>query len=95
MKEDETNRAPDGKGQHSSKRTTGVLSYLVTPIFWVRTSTALEGTGLNLDMLLVLSYDSPEYPRLVVPNFGPPDVHGLQLPEILASRGGGEGFWEL
>ena len=31
----------------------------------------------------------------VVPNFGPPDVLGLQLPEILPSRGGGEGFWEL
>ena len=31
----------------------------------------------------------------VVPNLGPPDVLGLQLPEILASRGSGEGFWEL
>ena len=31
----------------------------------------------------------------VVPNLGPPDVLGLQLPEILASKGGGEGFWEL
>ena len=31
----------------------------------------------------------------VVPNLGPPDVLRLQLPEILASRGGGEGFWEL
>ena len=30
----------------------------------------------------------------VVPNLGPPDVLGLQLPEILASRDG-EGFWEL
>ena len=28
----------------------------------------------------------------VVSNLGPPDVLGLQLPEILASRGGGEGF---
>ena len=33
--------------------------------------------------------------RAVVPNLGTPDVLGLQLPEILASRGGGEGFWEL
>ena len=33
--------------------------------------------------------------RAVVHNLGPPDVLGLQLPEILASRGGGEGFWEL
>ena len=33
--------------------------------------------------------------RSVVPNLGPPDVLGLQLPEILASRDGGEGFWEL
>ena len=30
-----------------------------------------------------------------VPNLGPPDVLGLQLPEILARRGDGEGFWEL
>ena len=29
------------------------------------------------------------------PGLGPPVVLGLQLPEILASRGGGEGFWEL
>ena len=33
--------------------------------------------------------------RTVVPNLGPPDVLGLQLPEILVSRGGGKGFWEL
>ena len=33
--------------------------------------------------------------RAGVSNCGPPDVLGLQLPEILASRGGGEGFWEL
>ena len=33
--------------------------------------------------------------RAVVLNLGPPDVLGLHLPEILASRGGGEGFWEL
>ena len=33
--------------------------------------------------------------RAVVSNLRPPDVLGLQLPEILASRGGGEGFWEL
>ena len=31
----------------------------------------------------------------VVPNLGPPDVLGLQVPEIPASRGGGEGFWEM
>ena len=31
----------------------------------------------------------------VVVNLGPPDLLGLQLPEILASRGDGEGFWEL
>ena len=33
--------------------------------------------------------------KAVVPNLGPPDVLRLQLPEILASTGGGEGFWEL
>ena len=33
--------------------------------------------------------------RPVVPNLGPSDVLRLQLPEILANRGGGEGFWEL
>ena len=32
--------------------------------------------------------------RSVLPNLGSPDVLGLQLPEILAGRGGGEGFWE-
>ena len=31
----------------------------------------------------------------VVPNLGPPDVLGLHLPEILASKASGEGFWEL
>ena len=36
-----------------------------------------------------------KFARAVVPNLGPPDVLGLQLPEILASRGSGEGFWEL
>ena len=30
-----------------------------------------------------------------VPNLGPPGVLGLQCPEILASRGGSEGFWEF
>ena len=34
-------------------------------------------------------------PSAVVPNLGPPYVLGLQLPEILASRGGGEGFWDV
>ena len=33
--------------------------------------------------------------KSVVPNLGPPDVLGLQLPEIPASKGGSEGFWEL
>ena len=36
-----------------------------------------------------------EWLRAVVLNLGPPDVLGLQLPEILARRGGGVGFWEL
>ena len=31
----------------------------------------------------------------MAPNLGPPNGLGLQLPEILASRGGGEDFWEL
>ena len=35
------------------------------------------------------------YSNTVVSYCGPPDVLGLQLPEILANRGGGEGFWEL
>ena len=35
------------------------------------------------------------YVKTVVPDLGPPDVLGLQLPEILVSRGDGEGFWEL
>ena len=43
---------------------------------------------------LVLGYAMMCF-RSVVPNLGPPDVLGLQLPEILASTGGGEGFWEL
>ena len=43
----------------------------------------------------VQPFDSLSYCKVVIPNLGPPDVLGLQLPEILASRGGGEGFWEL
>ena len=35
------------------------------------------------------------FPCAVIPNLGSPDVFALQLPEILASRGSGEGFWEL
>ena len=48
--------------------------------------------------LLLLPFTFPSIivcSRAVVPNLGPPDVLGLQLPEILASRGGGEDFWEL
>ena len=41
---------------------------------------------------MIVSSDSS---RSVVLNLEPPDVLGLQLPEILASRGSGEGFWEL
>ena len=37
----------------------------------------------------------PSPSKAAVPNLGPPDVLGFQLPEILASRGGAEGFWEL
>ena len=33
--------------------------------------------------------------RAVVPNLDPPDVLGLQAPEILASTTHDEGFWEL
>ena len=33
--------------------------------------------------------------RAGVPNLGPRDVLGLQLPETLVSRSGGESFWEL
>ena len=43
----------------------------------------------------VVVMDMLPLPSPVVPNLGPPDVLGLQFPEILASRGGGEGFWEL
>ena len=39
--------------------------------------------------------DTVERSKAVVSNLGPPDVLGLQLPEILVSRGGAEGFWEL
>ena len=40
-------------------------------------------------------YEMDRLFKTVASNLGPPDVLGLQLPEILASRGGGEGFWEL
>ena len=35
----------------------------------------------------------PVWRRAVVPNLGPPVVLRLQLPEILANRGGGKCFW--
>ena len=34
------------------------------------------------------------YSRSVAPNLESPDALGLQLPEILASRANGKGFWE-
>ena len=43
----------------------------------------------------VLSFIEWGYHIAVVPNLEPPGVLGLQPPEILASRGGGEGFREL
>ena len=43
----------------------------------------------------VSTRSSQRFCMAVVLNLGPPDVLGLQLPEILASRGDGEGFWEL
>ena len=55
-------------------------------------TTAVGGEGLNTfphHVKLTVSHKS------VVPNLGPPDVIRLQLPEILASRVGGKGFWEL
>ena len=33
--------------------------------------------------------------RPVVPNLGPPDVLGLQLPEALTTTSAGQDFWEL
>ena len=33
--------------------------------------------------------------RTVVPNFGPPDVLGLQLPEAFTTTSAGQDFWEL
>ena len=36
-----------------------------------------------------------KWARAVVLDLWPPDLLGLQLPEILARRGGGVGFWEL
>ena len=50
------------------------------------------------NIIKVASYElmtSRKSCNAVFPNLGPPDVLGLQLPEILASRSGGEGFWEL
>ena len=32
------------------------------------------------------------FPTAMVPNLGPPEVLGLQLPEIMASRASGEGL---
>ena len=46
--------------------------------------------GEEMAAICLVLYSIP-----VVPNLGPPDVLGLQFPEILASRDGGEGFWEL
>ena len=46
-------------------------------------------------LAFVVKLQSKRLCTAVVPNLGPPDVLGLQLPEILANRSGGEGFWEL
>ena len=35
------------------------------------------------------------YPNAVVPNLGPPDVLGLQLPEAFTTTSAGQDFWEL
>ena len=32
---------------------------------------------------------------LVMPNLGPPDVLGLQLPEVFTTTSAGKDFWEL
>ena len=34
-------------------------------------------------------------PKAVVPNFGPPDVLGLHLPEAFTIPSAGQDFWEL
>ena len=34
-------------------------------------------------------------PRAVVPNLGPPDILGLQLPKAFTTTSAGQDFWEL
>ena len=36
-----------------------------------------------------------KFSRAVVPNLGPPDVPGLQLPEAFTTTTAGQDFWEL
>ena len=53
-------------------------------------------TRMHKDALTIRSETGMgKFTRAVVSNLGLPDVLGLQLPEILANRGGGEGFWRL
>ena len=35
------------------------------------------------------------YLKAVVPNLGPPDVLGIQLPEAFTTTSAGQDFWEL
>ena len=42
-----------------------------------------------------LSLHMKEWVRAVVPNLGPPDVVGLQLPEAFTTTSAGQDFWEL
>ena len=58
--------------------------------FLIYSRTSLKSLYLVFPSLLL-----KEPTTAVVLTLGPPDVLVLQLPEILASRGGGEGFWEL
>ena len=49
----------------------------------------------NIVALLQLPNSHPAWVTAMAPNLGPPDVLGLQLREILASKSGGEDFWAL
>ena len=61
---------------------------LISPMFLNR--------SLVFPFLLFSSISSaPRHALSVVPNLGPPDVLGLQLPEAYTTTSSGQDFWEL
>ena len=69
-----------------------VVHVLVTS--WLDYYNALD-MGLPLKMTWILQQIQYAVARPVVPNLGPPDVLGIQLPEAFTTTSTGQDFWEL